>query len=1119
MMNSWQANQLKYAFGIGGFMSFYGVVGLAVLLLPDSWGYSYKQKIVIIALVLLTLPLALIGAYVVSRRGKKKQEQAEGGATQAETSSANGQAAQKIAAPTGNYGDMTTSAEEVVQFLKTSNLGEGGKDAVYSLPWYLVAGTPKSGKSSLVLSSNLNFQTLPSQRQSEQNLVRSTQSVDWRVTSDAVFVDTAGRYQTDGVDADEWASLLETIKKYRSRRPLDGFLLSVNAEKILQADDAQIEQMAKVLRTRLDDAIARTKTRFPVYLIFTHADAIEGFRDSFSTSKNEGKNLVWGATIPLEKSDNAQTLFDGEYELLQESIMKRRLMRLSAPFPPVRQLKIFNFPLHFGSARRKLGTFVSTLFRPNPFSESPFLRGFYFTAAPSQAKGGQAAQTVGSAFFTEKLFRDVVLRDKDLVRTFQEQRQRPPILGWLLTVFGAFLTFVLLALCAVSLFKNRALLAEAVSKGDAVLTIAHANAGRNPLDKKPEEAIKELDATEDLRQTISKLDDYERDGAPLLMRFGLYSGNKIYKEKLLPIYFSAIEQRFKTPVVTKLEGDLKKFAASQPVGNPAQLTKPEEDNLSKNYDLLKAYLMLSKDYKDKAQGTFLANTLKDYWTANSKIPADMQLTAEQQLDFWTKQVDREQFPRVTLDKNLVEATRKNLKAFPPVLRYYKRKTTEISKIVDDKVGVTTADAILSRNGADATFIESSGNGVPGAYTLEGYKLMKAAINDSDKELSADDWVMGEQGKNAIAQTTDAARLQQIYFGDYIDYWRNFAKGIRVKNYTKDNANEALQTFSSANSPIKVLVNEIARNTNFSAKPKSNGWWDSIVGTVTGLFSKQVSTDTGGSSPVEKEFQPVFNFVGSEGKPNPPIDAYQNQISRVSNKFTGFSPGDINTLSQELSKDNNQRFPELKDATTKITTALAQVGTTPSGVEVAGLLRKPLENLSTLLGTGALAQISKTWTEQILPQAREIEKGFPFQDGQTETDLTKLTAFLNPVNGALSKFYDESLKKDFEGNPGQLKVKDTTTIKYSDEFVAYLNKAFLLREALFGKNATPNYEYELRLMPVAGAQVDVTIDGQKVTSQGTASGKLKFPAPAATDTGVFIEVASIGGTSSTSGATA
>ncbi len=317
-MNSWHIQQLKFAFGIGGFMSFYGIVGLIVYMLPETT-VGNKQKIVVIALVLLTMPLALIVGYVANRRSKKKAAKAAAEAEGKAEEKADDKAV-KTAAPTGDFTDISKSTEEVVQFLKTSNLGEVGKDAVYSLPWYLVAGTAKSGKSSLVMGSNLNFQNLPSQRQSEQKFVRSTQNIDWRVTSDAVFVDTAGRYQTEGEDSDEWAGLIETIKKYRKNRPIDGFLMVANAEKILNSSEQEVEQMAKVLRTKLDDVMARTKIRFPVYLIFTNADSIEGFRDSFSSSKGEAKNLVWGATIPIEKSENAQALFDGEYEILHDSL-------------------------------------------------------------------------------------------------------------------------------------------------------------------------------------------------------------------------------------------------------------------------------------------------------------------------------------------------------------------------------------------------------------------------------------------------------------------------------------------------------------------------------------------------------------------------------------------------------------------------------------------------------------------------------------------------------------------------------------------------------------------------------------------------------------------------------
>ena len=69
---SWHTSQLTYALGFGGMMSFYGVVSLIVFLLPPSTGVGSTEKIVIIALVLLTLPFALLIMFVASRRAKKR---------------------------------------------------------------------------------------------------------------------------------------------------------------------------------------------------------------------------------------------------------------------------------------------------------------------------------------------------------------------------------------------------------------------------------------------------------------------------------------------------------------------------------------------------------------------------------------------------------------------------------------------------------------------------------------------------------------------------------------------------------------------------------------------------------------------------------------------------------------------------------------------------------------------------------------------------------------------------------------------------------------------------------------------------------------------------------------
>jgi type VI protein secretion system component VasK len=587
----------------------------------------------------------------------------------------------------------------------------------------------------------------------------------------------------------------------------------------------------------------------------------------------------------------------------------------------------------------------------------------------------------------------------------------------------------------------------------------------------------------------------------------MYSGDRVYKSTLLPHYFSVVEQRYKKPMVTKLETELRKFADSNPVANPAQLTEKEEQNLARHYDLLKAYLMLSGEYKNRAESSHISTALRDFWVSESKTPPDMKLVAEQQLEFWAKQVDRDdsdvRFPRINLNSRLVDDTRKKLQDFPAVYRYYSRKVTEISKSVDDNVGKTTAEAILTRNGADTSFIEGS-YAVPSAFTRPGYELMKAAIDEADKKLSEDDWVMGEVGRKEVAKSTDAALIRDRYFRDYADHWRNFIKNTHVKPYkNKDEATQALFAFSQANSPMRILVREVAKHTNLSAKPEAEGWIDWLLSFVM----TEKSSDTGGSDP-EKEFRPLFSFVGTkEQADNAPIAKYANEIGNVYKAFNGLSADQIRGIAADLSQDKDDKL-KLRQRETAITNLLAGFNETPSSEQVSSLLQEPLGNLRALLGVDVKRQIEKSWTQEILPAAKEIEKGYPFEDGSAEADLTKLSAFLNPNDGKFTSFYKTRIEKYFEEADGKLKLKDGAEVQFSDEFVAYLNNAIALRKALFGTNPTPKFEYEFTVKPPAGgALIEISIDGQKVPPDGTGSIKGTFPASGSAETGVTVSMGS------------
>jgi type VI protein secretion system component VasK len=234
----------------------------------------------------------------------------------------------------------------------------------------------------------------------------------------------------------------------------------------------------------------------------------------------------------------------------------------------------------------------------------------------------------------------------------------------------------------------------------------------------------------------------------------------------------------------------------------------------------------------------------------------------------------------------------------------------------------------------------------------------------------------------------------------------------------------------------------------------------------------------------------------------PIDTYQTVFAKELKQFNREVPSNdkLQEVTRAMADDKDPLG--LRDRENDIQGLTSAFKETPSGQELITLLMKPIANLRALFGAGIKAQLQKAWSDQILPAAKDIEKGYPFDDGQTEADLTKLSAYLNPVDGKFSQFYNNQIKKYFEESNGQLKPKQGADVQFTDDFVAYLNSAITLQKALYGTSQTPKFEYEFALKPVQGSLAEITIDGQKATSDATGSIKGTFPA-SGTDTGVLI----------------
>ncbi|HXQ70819.1 MAG TPA: type VI secretion system membrane subunit TssM, partial [Pyrinomonadaceae bacterium] len=1056
-----------------------------------SIGFSVSVQIIVIALILLTLPFAILINHYRKKRAAKKEA-----AAQAAAQNASAPTAEKTpAAPQRIYDELLRDAEEAVQWLRSTPLG-GSKasEAVYALPWFVVAGPPSSGKTSLLLSCGLDFHALPSQRRAELKIVRPTRHPEWRMTDSAVWIDTAGRYQSDGPGRDEWLALTETIKKHRANRPLDGLLLVVSADRLLQSNDAAIEQHAKTMRARVDELIALGRTRFPIYLVFTNMDRLSGFAEFFNVVGSDNRAQVWGATIPLEKAANAHALFDVEFDLLRESLVHGRLLRLRQPAAPAAQLRTFVFPMRFTEARHKLGLFTSALFRPNPFSESPLLRGFYFTAnlsdvtGPSAVEDGpeRSAQAVGEPYFTNRLFGDVVLRDRDLARSFQAAQKRRSLVRPILVAAVSVLLLFLTVGGLVSFLNNRRLISEAAQRGVRVDEILRAGEGADPVTRDPAVVQDEIEAIESLRVALAELDEYESDSPPIQMRFGLYSGNAI-SGRLREIYFTAIDRRYVKSTVAALKADLEAFAAGGAVSAPVVTATTEEgtgsgtdDVLGRHYDLLKAYLMLAQ--ADKVEPTFLAHQLQEYWKKSS--PPNMEGESQRQLEFYAKQAVREDAPHYKADDRLVNDVRQKLVAYPATQRFYKRVITEINT----KTTPVTLDAILQGRGGG---VLTSVNTVPGSFTIEGYRnYMLPALDSAAEEMSKDDWVMGSVGSTMKPADPNISNLHSMYLREYADQWRGFLKGISVQQLkTPDDVVMTLKACSATDSPMERVIETVVRNTNLSAKEESSGLW----AWVKSWFSSASAHDTGGDTQVEKEFRPLFQFATSPNKKDSsPMSEYRAQLGTLVGPIEDAPPERMVEIQKLVSSGKDEIG--LQRAEQNIGRLIDFK--TPAGADAAAFLKQPIVAVKRFFYGGGYEQIIKEWAEQILPRSRALEAVYPFCQNVAEISLTDLTAFLNPNNGQFTTFFNTRLASSFEGSPGAWRLKDSAPFRFSPEFEKYINDVGRLQEALFPANGKQlDVSYKLQLQSVADADTVITIDNVTVEAHSAASDLVNFNWPA------------------------
>ena len=267
---------------------------------------------------------------------------------------------------------------EAIEALRGSHLRKYG-NPLYVLPWYMVIGESGSGKTTAINSAKLSSPFAEVRRASG---ISGTKNCDWWFFEQAIIIDTAGRYAIpvdEGRDKEEWQKFLTLLIKYRKKEPLHGLIVSIAADKLLGAPPDALEEDGRNIRRRVDELMRVLGVKFPVYLLVTKCDLVQGMTKFSEQLPEKSLDQPMGF-VNQSLSKDISTFLDNALNTIGERLRTLRILLLHHPQSKSVDPALLLFPEEFEQLKRGLGAFVRAAFQENPYQETPILRGLFFSS-------------------------------------------------------------------------------------------------------------------------------------------------------------------------------------------------------------------------------------------------------------------------------------------------------------------------------------------------------------------------------------------------------------------------------------------------------------------------------------------------------------------------------------------------------------------------------------------------------------------------------------------------------------------------------------------------------------------------------------------------------------------
>ena len=716
---------------------------------------------------------------------------------------------------------------------------------LYQMPWYVVLGAAGTGKTTALRESGLNFPLESSFGASISGLA-GTKDCDWFLTDDAVLLDTAGRLslQDDNEeDSYDWLEFVSLLKKYRPRQPINGVVVTIGLDDILDAE-TDFKNITRELRKRIQEMRAKLGISFPVYLMVTKLDILKGFEEFFSSLDEEQRKKYLGFTIPADevKEDNGVATVGyvaKQLETIRDNIESSYLRVINDVPNQTEKDAIFTFSNEFSVLNDRLVLLFRELYKSSKFEDSIQWRGIFFTSAyqdgesidpvfnnimsnfeltPKYIKENASGSQISKSYFIHDLFTDVIFNDANLASNNKVWSTKNQILKWI--GIGAIASSALLA----SAFMFNSFLANNQYLKDV-------NEKAIKLDKE----LKGITETKDLLQAVEMADKIrvlsrtapfvDIESPALKHRMGLYQGYAV-DEISQAAYKRALSERVMPLISYKIDELLRQ--------------SPEDSSID-NYNALKAYLMLYDDTRFDAD--FMLSWLMRSFEKDSSIKnAEQKQRIEESLQFILEEEGLT--PSLPLDTKLVDERRQFIARNDISIMILNDSFTEIAR-GGNKVVPVSFDTMGGKQ-SRLVFTRASGKplteSINPIYTKQAYIefVLPELLKSTAKLYEEEEWVLGNYASLKSSEVDTLKEAKSAYFQRYISAWNKYIADIRLKQprNLREARDIAKILSNTSNSPLQNIIVGISDNTTLDLSKQIDGSENSAVkDTVDRLVSR------------------------------------------------------------------------------------------------------------------------------------------------------------------------------------------------------------------------------------------------------------------------------------------